>query len=331
MQFRQIGNTDMMVSKVALGTWSMGGDAQWGNQDDAASLRTIQEAVDNGINLIDTAPAYGFGYSEQLVGKAVRNIPRDKLIIQTKCGFWWKDDEGAILIERDGKVCRRNLSKRAIMIDFDDSLKNMGLDHIDVYITHHQAREPFLVPVSETMEALEELKKQGKIRAIGISNCSMEEAQDYLKNGTVDVIQERFSMLDHKKIDMFLPVCEQYGITFEGFSPLEQGLLSGKLGMDYKVDSVNLRKNIPWFREDRRAKVLSMLANWNPICEKYGCNTANLVIAWTAKFSERLVVIGGARKSHHLMDYIHGGEMMLAQEDFDVMSKDINALLKETD
>lgn len=329
MEKREIGRTGIMASKIALGSWSMGGDAQWGQRDDGMSLRTIESAVEQGINLIDTAPAYGFGYSEQLVGKAISSIPRDKILIETKCGFWWKDDEGAVIIERDGKVCRRNLSKRAIMVDFDDSLKNLGIDYIDIYVTHHQARAPFLFPVSETMDALQELKKQGKIRAIGISNCTKEEADAYLACGTVDLIQERFSMLDRRKADMFLPTCRERGITFQGFSPLEQGLLSGTIRMDYKVDSINLRKNISWYQPDKREKVLKMLDGWKNLCEKYNCSTASLVTAWTAAVSRNIIVIAGARKENHLKDYIKGGELNLDQTDFDNMNMDVAVLLEE--
>ncbi len=327
MEKREIGKTGMLASKIALGTWSMGGDAQWGEQDDKASLKAIHTALEHGINAIDTAPAYGFGYSERLVGKAIKEIPREKLIIQTKCGFWWRDDEGAVIIERDGKVCRRNLSRRAILIDVEESLKNLGTDYIDVYITHHQAREPFLVPVEETMDALLELKKQGKIRAIGISNCSEEEIRNYLKCGQVDVLQERFSMLDQEKADRYLPICRENGMSFEGFSPLEQGLLSGKIGMDYQVPQGNLRNNIKWYQPKLRTMVLEMLEGWKPLCEKYDCNLANLVTAWTAARDERVLVLAGGRKESHVLDYIKGGELAVDAEDIRRMTEDAKKVL----
>ncbi|MCI8268436.1 MAG: aldo/keto reductase [Lachnospiraceae bacterium] len=329
MEFREIGKTGIMVSKIAMGTWSMGGDAQWGARDDEAALKAIQTAIDGGINLFDTAPAYGFGNSERLLGQAIRSVPREKLIIQTKCGFWWKDDEGAVIIERDGKVCRRNLSKRAILSDFDDSLKNLGIDYLDIYITHHQAREPFLVPKEETMDALLELKKAGKIRAIGVSNCTMEEVKEYQKYGTIDVIQERFSMLDPKKGNLFWELCQKENITFQGFSSLEQGLLTGKIRMDYQLDEKNLRKNIPWYQPDKRQKVLNMLDSWQGICEKYDCNLANLVTAWTAAKQDSMIVIGGGRKESHIRDYIKGGNLKLADEDLLIMNRDISTLLQE--
>lgn len=328
MRKQTVGTTDMKATRVALGTWSMGGDAQWGAQDDSASLRAIRSAVEHGINTIDTAPAYGFGYSEKLIGKALKELPREDLVIQTKCGFWWRDDEGAVIIERDGKVCRRNLSRRAIMIDVEESLRNLGTDYIDVYITHHQAREPFLVPVEETMDALLELKKQGKIKAIGISNCSREEIDHYLSCGPVDVLQERFSMLDQDKVNQYIPLCQEHGITFEAFSPLEQGLLTGKIDMNYEVPQGNLRNNIRWYQKEKRRLVVDMLEGWKDLLEKYQCNQANLTVAWTLKRAENLLVLGGGRKEQHVLDYIKGGEINLSAEDKARMDKDIARVLQ---
>lgn len=325
----KIGKTGIEISRIALGTWSMGGDAQWGSQEDEVSIRAIHAAVESGVNVIDTAPAYGFGKSEQLVGRAVREIPREKLVIQTKCGFWWRDNEGAVLIERDGKICRRNLSRRAIMTDVEESLRNLGTDYIDVYITHHQAREPFLVPVEETMDALTELKNQGKIRAIGISNCTEEEIRHYLSCGSVDVLQERFSMLDQDRADRYLPICRENGITFEAFSPLEQGLLSGKYGRDYQIPPGNLRSNIPWYQPEKRELVLTMLESWKELCEKYECNMANLVIAWTCGRAENLAVLGGGRKEAHVMDYIRGGQLELERDDWERMEREIRSVLEK--
>lgn len=323
----EIGTTGMMASRIAMGTWSMGGDIQWGKQDEEISLKAIRTAVEEGVNLIDTAPAYGFGYSERLVGKAIREIPRDQILVQTKCGFWWKDDEGALLIERDGRVCRRNLSRRAIMDGVKDSIRNLDVDYIDILVTHHQAREPFLTPVSETFGALEELKKEGTIRAIGISNCNMAEIEDYLSCGKVDVIQEHFNMLEPETANEFLPVCEKNRITFQGFSILKQGLLTGKYGMDYQVSAENVRNRSHWFQLENRKKILEMLDGWKPFCEKYCCNPASLAVAWSAKKSPRMIILGGGRKEKHVRDYLRGGELVLEEQDYERMNQDIARIL----
>ena len=323
----EIGTTGMTASQIAMGTWSMGGDVQWGMQDEEISLKAIRTAVEEGINLIDTAPAYGFGYSEQLVGKAIKEIPRDQILVQTKCGFWWKDDEGTLLIERDGRVCRRNLSRRAIMDGVKDSIKNLDVDYIDILVTHHQAREPFLTPVSETFGALEELKKEGTIRAVGISNCNMAEIEDYLSCGTVDVIQEHFNMLEPETANEFLPVCEKNQITFQGFSILKQGLLTGKYGMDYQLSAENVRNRSHWFQLENRKKVLEMLDGWKPLCEKYDCSFANLAVAWSAKKSPRMIILGGGRKEQHVRDYLKGGTLALEEQDYKKINQDIVRIL----
>lgn len=323
MKTRKIGNSGIETSVIALGTWAMGGDAQWGAVDDESSLKAILEAVDKGINLIDTAPAYGFGHSEELVGQILKQFPREKIVVETKCGVWWKDEEGTPIVTRDGKTIRRNLSRRAMMEEIDDSLLRLGIDYIDIYVTHQQPMPPFNVEISEVVDTLNEIKKAGKIRAVGISNASKEQFDEYLTYGQVDLIQERFSMLDTKKMKNLFPLCKERGITTQAYSPLEQGLLTGKIRMDYQVEPGNVRNKIPWFQPEKRKTVLDMLDSWKDLCEKYQCNTVNLVIAWTIASSDTVNVICGGRKPAHVADYIRGGELVLLKEDFERMSADI--------
>lgn len=323
MKTRKIGNSGIDTSVIALGTWAMGGDAQWGKADDESSLKAILEAVDQGINLIDTAPAYGFGHSEELVGKILKEFPREKLIVETKCGVWWKDDEGTPIVTRDGKTIRRNLSRRAILQEIDDSLMRLGVDYIDIYVTHQQPMPPFCVEIEEIVDTLLEFKKAGKIRAVGISNASKEQFDEYLRYGQVDLIQERFSMLDTAKMKSLFPFCKERGITTQAYSPLEQGLLTGKIRMDYQVEPGNVRNKIPWFQPEKRKTVLDMLDSWEDLCRKYQCSTVGLVIAWTLASSETVNIICGARKASHVADYIKGGEIDLCKEDFERMNQDI--------
>ena len=301
----------------------MGGDAQWGAVDDDSSLKAILEAVDRGINLIDTAPAYGFGHSEELVGKVLKEFPREKLVIETKCGVWWKDDQGTPIVTRDGKTIRRNLSRKAMLEEIDDSLMRLGIDYIDLYVTHQQPMEPFMVEISEIMDTLQELKKAGKIRAIGISNATREQFDEYRSFGQIDLVQERFSMLDDQKMKGLFPVRQAESITTQAYSPLEQGLLTGKIRMDYQVEPGNVRNKISWFQPEKRQIVLNMLDSWKDLCEKYDCNTVNLVIAWTLAASDTMNIICGGRKPAHVADYIKGGELELAKADLDRMNEDI--------
>ena len=328
---KQIGKTGMEASSIILGTWSMGGDEQWGaKNDDADSVKVILKAFDSGINLIDTAPAYGFGHSEEVVGMALKQLPRDKVLVETKHGIWWLDDEGTFMRERDGYRTYFNVSRRAVMREVEESLKRLGTDYIDIYMVHHQARPPFNTPISETMGALMDLKKEGKIRAIGVSNCSDAQLLEYIKCGQVDVLQESFSMLTQGNVKAHLPICKEHGISFEAYAPLEKGLLSGNLRMDYVIpDATNVRNNVPWFAPERRQKVLDMLDGWKPLCEKYGCNQAALSVAWTANYDPSVFVISGGRKWNHMEGYIEGGKIVLEKADFEKMSKDIDALLAQ--
>ena len=328
---KKIGSTGMEASSIILGTWSMGGDEQWGEKsDDQASVDVILKAYDNGINLIDTAPAYGFGHSEEVVGKALKQLPRDKVLVETKHGIWWLDDEGTFMRERDGYRTYFNVSRRCVMREVEESLRRLGTDYIDIYMVHHQARPPFNTPISETMGALMDLKKQGKIRAIGVSNCNDEQLKEYIKCGELDVLQESFSMLNQSNVKAHLEICKEHNISFEAYAPLEKGLLSGNLRMDYVIpDDKNVRNNMPWYAPERRQKVLDMLDGWKPLCEKYGCTQAALSIAWTSNYDENIFVLSGGRKWKHMESYIAGGSVKLDPVDFQKMSVDINALLAQ--
>lgn len=317
----------MEVSRIAQGTWSMGGDAQWGKRDEEQSIRCIRSSLEQGITLIDTAPVYGFGASERIVGKAIKEVPRDQVILLTKCGLWWRDEEGPVHMERDGRTLRRNLTRRAILTEIDASLKNLGTDYIDIYMTHAQALPPLDTPIEETMDTLKELKKAGKIRAIGVSNCSLEQLEKYTACGEIAVVQEAFSMLNQEKAKAFLGLCEKENIGFLAYSPLEQGLLSGMLGMDYVVPEGHVRSRNRWFLPYWREQVLDMLAGWKNLAEKYHVSVTGLVTAWTLAYHGQMVVLAGATKPEHMADYVEGGSVMLAQEDYRIMCRDLQKLL----
>ena len=327
MIYREIGKTGMKASVVSLGAWAAGGDAFWGKkEDDRDIVRAIREGIDKGINLIDTAPAYGFGYSEQLVGQAVKGI-RNKVFLATKCGLWFGDDEGTFYRERDGKKIYINLSPRAIKIDMEESLKNLQTDYIDLYITHVQSSPPFFTPISETMEALLTLKKEGKIRAIGISNVTAEQVKTYVECGRIDAIQEKYSMLNRVNVEQnLLSVAEKHELSLMAYSPLEQGLLTGKFTMNYVVELGSVRNNSVWYKLDNRKKVIDVLNGWSPLCEKYNCTLTHLVIAWTTAQYDKMYVLCGGRKSSHIDENVKAGDLILDAADIAGMRVDIEAL-----
>ena len=161
MVYRELGTSGIKTSPVCLGTWAVGGGPWWGQSDDEESVKTIRTTVDEGINFIDTAPAYGFGRSEEVVGKAVKGM-RDKVVIATKCGLWWGGDEGETFFEMDGYTVRRSLRPDTIRKELEISLRRLQTDYIDLYITHWQEPGDDKTPIEVTMECLLALKKRGE-------------------------------------------------------------------------------------------------------------------------------------------------------------------------
>ena len=315
MEYREIGHSGLKASALSLGAWAIGGGEWWGDNDDEVSIRSIRRALDFGVNLVDTAPVYGFGHSEEVVGRALAGCC-DQALISTKCGLWWDDKEGSYHFSRDGHDVYKNTSARCIRAGMEQSLKRLQTDHIDVFITHWQSVPPFVTPIAETMGALMDLKKEGKLRAIGASNVTLEQVKEYMKYGQLDLIQQKYSMLDRAGEKELILFCEENGITFQCYSPMERGALTGKFQLGYEPPKGSSRETIQWLKPDRLPLVLELLDEIKPLCEKYSCSLPQLVIAWTAKRSRSFNVICGARTLPQVEDNFPAGALSLSDEDF---------------
>ncbi|MFZ5797982.1 MAG: aldo/keto reductase [Desulfobulbaceae bacterium] len=325
MRMRKIGTTDIEASVVALGAWAIGGGPWWGESDDRRSIEAIHAAMDAGVNLIDTAPVYGWGRSEEVVGRAIRGR-RDQVVLATKCGLWWHDQRGPLFFELEGRSVRRYLRPEAIRQEVEDSLRRLGTDYIDLYQTHWQSPEPDKDPIADTMACLLKLKEEGKIRAIGASNVDVVQIKEYQAKGVLDAIQPRYSMLDRAIEAELLPYCLEERISTLVYSPLEQGLLTGAITMDQTFSAGEYRNNIPWFAPANRRKVLAMLEGWRALAEKYRCSPAQLVIAWTVAQPGVTFALCGARKPEHSRLNAVGGTLTLDAEDIMIMRRDAEAL-----
>ena len=322
MKYMKIGKSDIEVSKIALGTWAIGGGSWWGDNDDMESIKTIHAALDLGINFVDTAPVYGMGHSEEVVGKAIADR-RNKVILSTKCGLMFDRTEGSYYFSRDGKDVYKNLSKGAIIDSVEQSLRRLNTDYIDILYTHWQAVEPFLVPVEETMEALMTLKKQGKIRAIGGSNMSSWHIEEYIKYGELDIIQEKYSLIDKRVEKEILPCSTQHGVAFQAYSPLEQGLLTGKIRKDFVPEQGSSREGKKWYRPENLPKIVDGVDSWKNLCDKYNCTYGNLAIAWVAAQNPLVNVLCGARKVEQITENAKAGDIILTPEDVEQMRQSI--------
>jgi len=330
VKYVEIGDSKLRASVIGLGTWVTGGGQVWGKEpDDDASIRAIQASLDKGVNLIDTAPAYGFGRSEKVVGKAIQER-RDKVVLATKCGLWWQDKRGSFFVENfDGKTLYRSLRPDTIQIEIEDSLRRLRTDYIDLYQIHWPAIEPDKTPIEETMACLNQLKDDGKIREIGVSNVSLEELKEYARHGSIASNQFRYSMLYRDPEEDMLPFCAKNNIATLTYMSLEQGLLTGKVGMDREFVEGEWRNSEdwnPWFKKANRAAILEMLDGWKSLTSKYDCTLAQLAIAWTAAQHGVTHVLCGARTPEQALDNAAAGGLELDGADLTRIRNDVEAL-----
>ena len=329
MRTRTLGNSGIEASVIGLGTWVLGGGSVWGaDADDNESIATIHAALDAGITLIDTAPAYGFGRSESVLGKAIRGR-REKVVLATKCGLWWDGAKGSFFCDFDGRPMYRSLRPDTLQVEIENSLRRLGTDHIDLYQTHWPAIAPDQTPIAESMACLMKMKEQGKIRAIGVSNVSPGELAENCACGTVASNQFRYSMLFRDAEKEMLPYCLKHNLATLTYMSLEQGLLTGKVGMDSRFTPGDFRSNEgwnPWYMPANRRRVLELLAGFQPLTEKYACTLAQLVMAWTLAQPGVTHVLAGARRPQQIQDSARGGDLQLAAGDVQAMRRAVEAL-----
>ena len=317
----KLGKTGMDVSRMGLGTWSIGGGSAWGGDHDLQTVvDTIVEAPKLGVNLIDTAPGYNFGNSEKILGRALQKMNREDVKIITKCGVTWDQEmKGDLFNKVNGIQLYKNLNSDSIKREIEESLKRMGTDYVDVYMTHWQSIEgsEYYVPIQKTMEVLNDLKAQGKIKAIGAANVDIKQIQEYLKHGELDIVQAKYSILDRGIEDEIIPCCRENGVTIQAYSPLEMGLLSGTMPRDYKPVGAQIPKK--WFQPDNMQKAMDVMDQWKPLCEKYNCTIANLALAWILAQGEFINLLSGSTTVDQIKENVKSTELELDPADVAMM------------
>lgn len=312
MLTREIGKSGIQASVVGLGTWAIGG-WMWGGTDEAQSIAAIQTSVDEGITLIDTAPAYGQGVAEEIVGKALKGR-RDKVVLVTKCGLVWHTQKGGHFFDYDSGPVHRYLGKESIIHEVEQSLTRLNTDVIDHYITHWQ--DP-TTPIQETMEALTQLKKDGKIRSIGASNTTLAEVQAYLDAGQLDSIQERYSMIDRELDAEIAPFCAKNQVSILSYSSLALGLLSGKMGPERVFEGDDQRLDNPRFSLSNREKVAAFMAAIAPLAETHTASKAQIIIACTTQQPGITFSLCGARNPAQAAENAKAGRIRLSPQDIE--------------
>jgi aryl-alcohol dehydrogenase-like predicted oxidoreductase len=265
-EFTEIPGTSLKVSPVAIGTWAIGG-WMWGGTDEAESIATIRAAFEHGINIVDTAPVYGFGRSEETVGKAIAEAGlRSDVLIATKAGLQW-----------DGGKVTRNASRARIMQEVEDSLRRLRTDYIDVYQVHWP--DP-LVTIEATAEAVHTLFEQGKIRAIGVSNFSVLQMERFRRVAPLHVLQPPYNLFERGIETDLLPYCRENNIAMLGYGALCRGLLSGRMRADTVFDGDDLRRTDPKFREPRFTQYLAAVHKLDRLAQRFGKRVIHLAVRW---------------------------------------------------
>ena len=328
MRYRELGSTGIKISVVGLGTFAIGGWF-WGGTDDKKATEAINASLDSGVNLIDTAPMYGFGHAEQVVGKAIRGR-RDKVILATKVGLRWDLAKG----EFDGYASEKSPSSKpsqyeiyrylgpeSIRYEVEQSLVRLKTDYIDLYQTHWQDKT---TPIESTMEALLKLREEGKIRAIGVSNVSREQLQEY---GTVASAQEKYSLMDrHIEKNGLLDFCIQKGVSILSYFTMEQGLLTGKASPTRQFKEGDTRKGNPSFAPENVRRINGIIEQLAPFGEKYRASVPQIVIALTAQRRGITSVLLGARDRTQAEENSRGGWMDPKSEDIVAMNGIVDQL-----
>ncbi len=331
MKKRKLGNSELELSPVALGAWAIGG-WMWGGSDRKESIGAIHACLDQGISTIDTAPVYGFGQSETILGEAIKGR-RDKYEILTKCGLKWEGTKGEFHFttrDNDGKV--RDLYKYSgrdsLIKECEESLKRIGTDYIDLFQTHWPDNT---TPMEEAMEAFDILLKQGKIRAAGVSNYSLDQMKRASSAVQISSNQLAYSMVRREIEEDIVPWCLENNCGILAYSPLQRGLLTGKITPDYPFSPGDSRPETPHFKINNLIKTNKFLEVLKPVAEGKGATLAQLVIQWTLMQPGITVALVGARNAEQVEQNAGSMNITLSPEEIGFIDAELSKLNLELD
>ncbi|NIQ90428.1 MAG: aldo/keto reductase [Deltaproteobacteria bacterium] len=301
MELRSLGRSEVKISPIIMGTWQAGKD-MWVGIDDSETVKALRAAFEAGISTIDTAEYYGNGHSERIIGEALADV-RDKVVYATK-------------------VFSNHLKYDQVMKACHGSMKNLKTDYLDLYQIHWPAGSwgTESVPIEETMSALNDLKQQGKIRAIGVSNFSRQQLEKASDHGRIDSLQPPYSLFWRYLEKDALDYCVDNNITVLAYSSLAQGLLTGKFGPDHEFAKGDHRARNRLFQADNYQRVQQALEDLRPIAGGYGVSLAQLALAWLIA-QPQTCAIAGARKAEQVLDNAKAANIQLLVEDLEKIDR----------
>jgi len=325
MEYRNLSNSDIKISAISFGAWAIGG-WMWGGADKKDAIDALETAIDLGMTSIDTAPIYGFGKSEKLVGQVINN-KRDKVQILTKYGLRWDTKEGEFYFNSfnekgEEMSIHRYAGSESLIKECEASLHRLQTDYIDLYQIHWN--DP-TTPIEDTMEAVSKLLEQGKILSAGVSNYTAEQMKQADSIINISTNQVPYSMVLRDIERNLVPYCLKNNKGILAYSPLQRGVLTGKITSDYRFNEGDHRPTTPYFKEPNISRINNFLAKIKPIADDYSISIPQLVIYWTIQQPSIQSALVGARNSLQVKENLKAGEIEL---DSDVIAT-INLLLDD--
>lgn len=327
MEYRKLGKSDLELSTVTFGAWAAGG-WMWGGTDRNDAIHAIRESYKLGVTSIDTAPIYGQGESEEIVGEAIKGIPRDKLQILTKYGLRWDLTQGEFYFKsknNQGKEIDiyRYAGKESIIKECENSLRRLGTDYIDLYQIHWN--DP-TTPISESMDAVTQLIKDGKVRYAGVCNynaAQMKEASKY-----IELVSDQvpYSMVKRSIENELVPYILNNNQSILAYSPLERGLLTGKIKPGYHFEKGDHRAELPFYKDENIRKTNTFLEKIKPLADDKNTTLTQLVIRWTLEQPGITIALVGARNEAQAIQNAKAGDIKINNEELAFITDELDKL-----
>jgi aryl-alcohol dehydrogenase-like predicted oxidoreductase len=327
MEYRQIGESDIQASAITFGAWAIGG-WMWGGADREQALEAILASYEHGVTAIDTAPVYGQGLSEEIVGDALKQLPRDKVQVFTKYGLRWDMTRGEFFFnstDNDGNplTVHKYAGKQSVIEECENCLRRLGTDYIDLFQIHWPDATTAIV---ETMDAILQLQQQGKIRAGGVCNYSVEQMKTAETVLPLASNQVPYSMVFRDIEKTVVPYCIEKKKAVIAYSPLQRGLLTGKIKPGHVFNAGDTREGNRFYTDENITRINKFLNKLKPLAEDRNASLAQLVIAWTLQQPGITIALVGARNAEQAIQNAKAGDLHLSDEEMAIINKQLNKL-----
>lgn len=327
MEYRQLGESSVKASVITFGAWAIGG-WMWGGADRNDAIKAIKASYDEGVTSIDTAPAYGQGLSEEIVAEAIRDIPRDKVQLLTKFGLRWDVQEGEFFFKSKDNAGNdidvyKLASRESVIKECEDCLRRLKTDYIDLFQIHWADSS---TPVSETMEALLRLQEQGKIRAAGVCNYSVDLMKEAANTISLASDQVPYSMLLRDIEKDLVPYALEHKKSIIAYSPLQRGLLTGKIKPGYQFNEGDTREGNRFYTEENIRRTNTFLETLKPLAASKNASLAQLVLRWTIEQPGITIALAGARNAEQAVQNAKAAAVQLSTEELTFISGQVDAL-----